>query len=140
MPDPNERNKLDEVEKGIDDVVEKMGLGDKVADLSDDIVNQMKNSIMPWEPRFRFPLGSKVKNRHNETGYIEMCGIDFRGELYLVNFKDNNQRWLTSSEMKIIEDPCFRISSEDDEDDPELPPSIKTDIPDPKEHIEHLSE
>jgi hypothetical protein len=126
MPDPNEKNKLDEVEKGIDDVVEKMGLGDKVADLSDDLVDQMENSMMSRLYHFKFPLGTEVKNRHNETGYIEMCAIDFRGEIYLINFKDNYQRWLTSIEIKIVEDASPMYS---DDKIPPLKSLPKSDFP-----------
>jgi hypothetical protein len=129
----DEKNELDKVENGIDSVIEKMGIGGNIkeADLPDDLVDQMKNSIMPMKPYFKIPLGTEVKNRHNETGYISMCGIDFRGELYLVNFKGDHATWYTFSELKIIEDPCFRISSEDDDGDDETPlkPTPKSDFP-----------
>ena len=42
---------------------------------------------------FKFTLGTKVRNRHNEDGYIEMCGIDNRGEMYLVNLPEGRSHW-----------------------------------------------
>ncbi len=105
---PEEKNQLEELEEGIEKIEEKMGLNDaaEIADLSDDLVNQMKaaqTSIRPIPSVFTFPLGTEVKTRSDEIGYIEICAIDFRGEIYLVHFKSDNSSWYSPAELKRID-------------------------------------
>ena len=119
-PDLKAKN-LDEIENQIEGIEEKMGLSDavEVENLSEDLISQMKNAKM--STMFRFFLGDKVKNRHDERGYIEMCGLDFRGDIYLVNITKNARVWYTPMELTI---------DEDDIRPPKHPPiKPKTDIP-----------
>ena len=77
---------------------------------------------------FAFSLGQKVINRHNESGYIDLCGIDFRGVIYLVHLPEGQKIWYTEFELKPDEsdpqeDPNVNLKSDQ---------KIKTDIPQPK--------
>ena len=102
---PEEKNQLEELEEGIEKIEEKMGLNEtaEIADLSDSLVNQMKAARMSIQPMFTFHLGTEVKTRSNEIGYIEMCAIDFRGEIYLVHFKSDNSSWYTATELTRVD-------------------------------------
>ena len=72
---------------------------------------------------FKFPLGVEVKNRHGEKGYIELCGIDFRGEIYLVSFPDHESKYHVTEELTLVIQPMY---TEDQEDPHCIRP--KTDI------------
>ena len=76
---------------------------------------------------FKFNLGCKVRNRHSENGYVEMCAIDYRGAIYLVNLENGKSHWY--SEFEITKQ---QFDPENKEMDKQAKQSIKTDIPDPK--------
>lgn len=80
---------------------------------------------------FPIELGCHIKNKHNEEGFVEMVGIDHRGALYLVAYKDQNVRWETEAQIKRISyTGPFRKAQ--DSFASEFPSEPKTDIPDPK--------
>jgi hypothetical protein len=92
-------------------------------------LNNMLELVDKKSSLFKFTLGQKVRNRHNEDGYIELCGIDYRGVIYLVHLPGNHHSWYTEFELKVI-------YGNDDQDDPNVKlksnQKIKTDIPQPK--------
>ena len=104
---------------------------DKPADLPEDVVNQMRISHLV-RSMFKFPLGTKVKNRHGEEGYIELCGIDFRGEIYMVNMPNDHRIWYVPEELRPIP-TLLDIYNDglDESDDPDAPvvPLPKSDFP-----------
>lgn len=73
---------------------------------------------------FKFPLGCKVRNRHNEDGYIEICGVDLRGPIYLVNFPGGINQWYSEFEIHKIQFDPDNVKAKKKDD-----PRIKTDIP-----------
>jgi len=76
---------------------------------------------------FKFPLGTKVRNRHMEDGYVNMCGIDMRGVIYRVIHTEGRRQWYTETEIKIVLfDPENKKS-----ESIETSSTIKTDIPQP---------
>jgi hypothetical protein len=77
---------------------------------------------------FPIALGSKVRNKLGEDGFVEMVGIDYRGALYLVQYKDQNSRWHPEAELSILHNYDEGAKEAKEEKDPR----IGTDIPQPK--------
>lgn len=120
MPEDKEYLPSSQRDEGAEHIVEGMGLESKFDNLKDHL------DAAKIEDMFKFHLGCKVRNRHNEDGYIEMCAIDNRGEVYLVNFPGHKTTWYTEFEIrKIAFDPENRKKDQDDR--------IKTDIKQPNE-------
>ena len=78
---------------------------------------------------FPIGLGDRVRNKLTEDGIVEMVGVDHRGALYLVMYKDQTSRW--ESEAQIEKTQTYGPGP--------LPPGPipgpfdkKTDVPDPK--------
>lgn len=132
---PEDIEKLDEgmnFKDAVDDL--KKDMDEQTAGLPEDIVNQMRIGTLV-RSMFRFPLGTRVRNRHGEEGYIELCGINFTGEIYMVNMPNNERIWYVPEEIKMVPLSKFDDFNDDpidDSDDPDTPtkPLIKTDFPD----------
>jgi hypothetical protein len=75
---------------------------------------------------FPIQLGSKVRNKHCEDGIVEMVAIDFRGVLYLVEYKNHESSWEAENQIDIIND--FGASERDTD---AKKPTIRTDIQSP---------
>jgi len=91
-------------------------------------LNNMLEMLEKISSIFKFTLGQKVRNRHSEDGYIELCGIDYRGVIYLVHMPGNHHTWYTEFELKPV------YSSENDKESNinlKSNQKIKTDIPQP---------
>jgi len=72
---------------------------------------------------FPFSIGDRIRNKLSEDGIVEMVGLDNRGVLYLINYKDQKTKW--ESEGFIKKNNSYKSSQED----PTLnKSSIKTDI------------
>lgn len=128
-------NKTEQLNEGINfkaavDDLKSAIKDEKPADLPEDLVDQMRIGHLV-RSMFKFPLGTKVKNRHGEEGYVEMCGIDFRGETYLVNMPNDHRIWYTPGEIRAIRQ-SLSDDFYDDSDDPDVPvkPLPKSDFPD----------
>lgn len=74
---------------------------------------------------FEFTVGDRVTNLLDERGIVDLVGLDRRGVLYLVQYKENNVRW--EAEDCIKKDLSY-VSYKDD-DIVAQNPNIKTDIP-----------
>jgi hypothetical protein len=134
---PEDNDKVERLEEGmnfkeaVDDL--KSAIKDeKPANLPEDLIDQMRvNQLV--RSMFKFPLGTKVKNRHGEEGYIELAGIDFRGEIYMVNMPNNHRIWYVPEELREIQMSKFDdFNGLDESDDPDEPtkPLPKSDFPD----------
>lgn len=120
----NFKNAVDELKSAIKD--------EKPIEMPMDIVDQMRIGQLV-RSMFKFPLGTRVKNRHGEEGYIELAGIDFRGEIYMVNMPNNHRIWYVPEEIRPIPMSKFDdFNGLDESDDPEEPtkPLPKSDFPD----------
>ncbi len=93
---------------------------------ADEPISETLTLIEQLNGVFKFTLGQKVRNRHNEDGYIELCGLDYRGIIYLVHMPGNHHTWYTEFELK----PINYGNSEQDAN-LKSDQKIKTDIPQP---------
>jgi len=110
-------NDLDTIEKRINELQEK-------------IENQEEEELMTIEQKINmlgkiFPLsiGDRVRNLLSEDGIVEMVGLDDRGVLYLIKYKEQNTKW--ESEHSIKKNDSYKSSQEDSALNKS---SIKTDI------------
>jgi alpha-glucuronidase len=107
---------LDELEKKIDKVNENIPPIQPPLTKEEKI--EMMNMIFPIQ------LGDKVKNKHNEEGYVESVCIDRRGVMYLVGYQKHELIWESEYQIKKISP----YSANEEVSHKEK--SIKTDIPD----------
>lgn len=79
---------------------------------------------------FPFALGDRVRNRHQENGFIEMVGLDERGVQYLVRYADNNRVWELDAHIS-----KQKFGQENETVHVKESIGLKTDIPDPKTEV-----
>ena len=72
---------------------------------------------------FPLAINDRVRNLLSEDGIVEMVGLDDRGVLYLIKYKDQKTKW--ESEHSIKKNDSYKSSQEDSTLDKS---SIKTDI------------
>lgn len=126
----------DKDNRNMEHLEESIGVGDHVDLLDDELKNNESDNslsdilsyIDASASIFKFPLGTKVRNRHNEDGYVEMIGIDVKGVSYLVNLPECNRQWYNESEIKTVN--MGRTDQDTVQPDRN---EIRTDIPDPKQ-------
>lgn len=128
-------NRVEQLNEGINfkaavEDLQKAIKDEKSADLPNDLIDQMRINHLV-RSMFKFSLGTKVKNRHGEEGYIELCGIDFRGEIYMVNMPNNHRIWYVPEELREMR-TSLSDDFYDDSDDPDdsTKPLPKSDFPD----------
>ena len=124
----------DRKDRDIEQVKESIGMDDQETDDGMLMESEIKK-LQEINSIFKFPLGCKVRNRHNETGYVEMCGLDYRGTIYLVSLPEGLSRYYTESEIKLIPFDPENKDHKKSED-----PRIQTDIPDHKKPNEIISD
>lgn len=71
---------------------------------------------------FAFAIGDRIKNLLDEEGIVDLVGLDRRGVLYLVQYKENVMRWEVEECIRKIDQ--FFSPGVDSPDDP----TFKTDI------------
>ena len=123
---------LDELEEKIDKVNKNITGESKDPDrmsirppLTKEEKIRMMNMIFP------ISLGDKVKNKHNEEGFVESVCIDQRGVIYLVLYQKHELIWESSYQIEKIS-PYFANDGVPIGESGSKTP--KTDIPDPKTH------
>jgi len=126
--EPSILDDLDKLEAKIDEVNKNIPEPNKM--IRPPLTNQQKIDML--NQIFSFRLGDKVRNLFSEDGIIEMVGIDRRGVIYLVEFKENNTKWLSEDQMKKI-----YVSGGDGVLPGPGPYPFRTDIPETnkKDHI-----
>ncbi len=112
---------LDAIEKRIDEMADK-GLSD---DCDQEPPMTTDRKIHMLAKIFGFAIGDRVKNVLDEEGIVDLVGLDRRGVLYLVQYKENNVRWEAED---CIKKNLSYVSYKDD-DIVAQDPNIKTDIP-----------
>ena len=105
---------MDEIEKRIDSLSENIKK-EKPTDIHEQI------SLL--DQIFTFGVGDRIRNKLNESGIIEMVALDYRGVLYLVQYKEGVSRW--QSDDQISKDASYQAYK----DDSKKEGKIKTDIP-----------
>jgi hypothetical protein len=114
--------------ENIETLEESLSFSGKNQELTEKPLSDMMALVNSLNDIFKFPLGCKVRNRHLENGYIEMCAIDYRGALYLVNLEKGRSHWYTEFEIT-----KQQFDPENRQKDKEKNQHIQTDIPDPKD-------
>ena len=117
----NFREDMKIIDDGIDSLEEIRSTIE--ATLPSDLLDSMELSTLTGTI-FKFSLSTKVRNMHNETGYVSLCGIDFRGEIFLVNYKNCKSVWHVPEELTEV--PMSYQNDNNNED--EITSNIKTDI------------
>ena len=114
---------LDAIEDRIDEMEDKMIADD--SDREEPMTTDRKIHML--SKIFAFAIGDRIKNLLDEEGIVDLVGLDRRGVLYLVQYKENNMRW--EPEESITKSPYKDFPIED-----KIPndPTFKTDIPDKK--------
>ena len=107
---------LDTIEKRIDEMTDNC---DREEPMTVDRKIHMMAKI------FKFAIGDRVKNLLDEEGIVDLVGLDRRGVLYLVQYKENNVRW--EAEDCLTKNLSY-VSYKDD-DIVAQDPKIQTDIP-----------
>jgi hypothetical protein len=125
-----EKNKLDpEFTKPdldeIEDRIDEMMVDDDDCDQEEPMTTDRK--IYMLSKIFEFAIGDRVKNLLDEKGIIDLVGLDRRGVLYLVQYKENIMRW--EPEESITKIPAYSPFPGQDTDDPTFKSEVKTDIP-----------
>lgn len=110
----------------IDRITEAMDVKAKAIEESEDKEEPMtfERKLYMISKLFPIELGSRVRNKLGEDGIVEMVGIDHRGVLYLVLYKDQNTKWESEAQIKQITSYGSSPSAKNN-----IKP--KTDIPDP---------
>ena len=114
---------LDAIEKRIDEMEDDIIADD--CDREEPMTTDRKIHML--SKIFAFAIGDRIKNLLDEEGIVDLVGLDRRGVLYLVQYKENNMRW--EQEQSITKSPYKDFPIED-----KIPtdPTFKTDIPDKK--------
>lgn len=113
--------------KEINTISEGLSFSGKNQELSEKPLLDMMALVDSLSDIFKFPLGCKVRNRHSENGYVALCGIDYRGAIYLIELEGGKSRWYTEFELT-----KQQFDPENRKRDEERKERIQTDIPDPK--------
>ena len=125
----NFREDMKIIDDGIDSLEEIRSTIE--ATLPSDLLDSMELSTLTGTI-FKFSLSTKVRNMHNETGYVSLCGIDFRGEIFLVNYKNCKSVWHVPEELTEVPMSYQNDNNNEDENDnnneDEITSNIKTDI------------
>jgi hypothetical protein len=109
-------NDLDTIEKRINKLQEKIENQEEELMTIEQKIN-MLGKIFPLS------IGDRVRNLLSEDGIVEMVGLDDRGVLYLIKYKEQNTKW--ESEHSIKKNVSYKSSQEDSALNKS---SIKTDI------------
>ena len=128
-PEDQEDKNVHHVELADSDAIEKRinDLDDKRKDYSEPSSDQEEpmttdRKIHLLSKIFPFAIGDRIKNLFDEDGIIDLVGLDDRGVVYLVQYKENRVSW--ESEHKIRKNESYSGS----QDDSAKRPGIKTDI------------
>jgi len=120
-------NTLDELEKKIDEVNKCISPQPDKMSIRPPLTKEQKIKMLNLI--FPISLGDKVKNKHDEEGFVESVCIDHRGVIYLVCYQKHEIIWESEYQIKKIS-PYF--ANEEVSPIPPGPLPRKTDIPDPK--------
>ena len=125
--DPPIIDALDELEKKINEVSKCISPQPDKMSIRPPLTKEQKIKMINMI--FPISLGDKVKNKHDEKGFVESVCIDHRGVIYLVSYPKHNQIWESEYQIEKIS-PYFATEGVSGNKGVEKPP--KTDIPDPK--------
>jgi hypothetical protein len=115
-PTPYDKTQLDDIEKRVDELQESCDQEEPMT---------VERKIYMLSKIFPHAIGDRVKNRFDEQGIIDLVGLDHRGVIYLVQYKDQVKEWEAEGQIKKI--PSNLASQENVKEKTEA--SLKTDIP-----------
>lgn len=114
----------EQMEKAKEEDIDDLGVERDDCDQEEPMTKE--RAIHMMDKIFPIKLGSRVRNKHQEDGIVEMVGVDFRGVLYLVAYQGHESSWESEHTIKVLD----RFGS--DKEISDMRETVaKTDIPQP---------